>query len=147
MLTRLRTRTRLRAAAVSAALVVYAFPLMLGALAEVSHTAYHLVGEIREHQGIAAATTPATSPSRFEHSHGGVTHSHDAATDALLLTVQRADDNSGPGQVPALKLADHVPGTEGPSGLFGALADTPVLDSTPIRWHPGSEPLLPPPRA
>jgi hypothetical protein len=158
-----RIRRLTHAAAATLAVAVYALPAMLGLVADVGHSAYHLTLKIQEHRRLAQAlglvhesgrssTTflhghgPA-SPGHLLHFHGGVAHSHDAATDALLLAAEEANEGSDRPQAPTVKISGHVP-----SAVFTKwLVPGPVMRGPAVVAFaadaPISPPTSPPPRA
>ncbi len=145
----------LRRTAVAIALLAYAMPLSRGAISQLSHGASHLREQLHERQAKAAAMGLAhlselgaerSTPSRsFVHTHGGSTHAHAGAVDALLSASDHADDEEA-AAVPMVKLSAHTP-----SMMVLALIVLPVsrmpsvLDGV-ASDHPRPLPPLPPPR-
>jgi hypothetical protein len=158
-----RIRRLTHAAAATLAVAAYALPAVLGLVADVGHSAYHLTLKIQEHRQLAEAlglvheggrrsTTflheraPASS-GHLVHSHDGVTHTHDAATDALLLAAEEANEESDQPQAPTVKISGHVP-----AAVFAErLVPGPVMRGPSVVAFAGdapkSPPTPPPPRA
>lgn len=152
-----------RAAAAVLAVAAYALPAALGLLADLGHDVHHLAEEVREHRRMAAAlglvhlheqgpTAPEHAPvpaaaGRFVHSHGGSAHAHDAATDALLLAAQQADEGADDAQRPTVKLSSHVPvaSPAEPPPAPGVLGSPVLRTVAPASRH--TAPTPPPPRA
>jgi hypothetical protein len=170
----LRISRRLRAVVALAAAAAYALQLGLGLLAELGHGAHHALeglGEARQtaaalglvhlhddRAGSVAPAAPDSRPGAFVHSHGGETHSHDVATDALLFAAAATatdEDATDAGEVPTVKLSSHLPGgfTGPPPAAFSDAAPPSLSDAAPPSLRllavttPSPTPTPPPPRA
>lgn len=154
---------RARAAAALLAVAAYALPLALGVVSDLAHVAHHVAGELQEHRRMAEALglvhlseshlLPATSPTRdaghapFEHTHGGTTHSHDGATDALLSAAAQAEEHADESGAPSIELSSHLPGASSVVRLGSAPTMPPVAIASAAWSRPATPPQLPPPRA
>jgi len=152
----------LRAAAAALAVAAYALPLVLGLVADVGHSVHHLAGELQEHRRLAAelglvhgyqagsserAASPA-APGRLVHTHGGTAHSHDAATDLLLIAASQADENDDEDRAPStLQLSTHVPATSAVPDVDPAPTAAPAAFAASPTGIAGAAPPPPPPRA
>jgi hypothetical protein len=151
------------------AVAAYALPTTLGLVTDLGHGAHHLVETVREHRRMAEAlglvhlhedrearasdsrvsssTDAPPAPGHLVHSHGGAAHSHDAATDALLLAAQEADEGSDEAQAPTVKLAGHVPAGAGVAPTTPRVTVAGPLPVSRAAAAPDLSPVSPPPRA
>ncbi len=142
-------RLHLRRLAAVAVLVTYAWPLTLGALADLSHGAHHVAETLREREARAAAFGVAHfgEDARFSHSHGGEVHSHSGPVDALLAASDDAGSEPDEGLVPIVVLSVHAPTTVTHVVAAAPSVRVAVATDAVAAEHPRVAPQLPPPRA
>ena len=94
------------------AALAYALPLMLAAMSDAGHGAFHIIERVRDRRTEAAALGVAhlASEGAYTHTHDGVTHSHAGVVDALLLAADEAEGDSDP-VAPVVRLSPHAPAT------------------------------------
>jgi hypothetical protein len=141
--------------AVTAALLVYALPLAVGAFSQMGHGAFHLLVRLEERQARAAAlglvhlselaVERPTSSSNFVHTHDGVTHSHAGAVDALLSASEHADEDHD-AAAPMVKLSAHTFSTASPLWIALSVGGASRAVDAVAPDHPRPLPPLPPPR-
>jgi hypothetical protein len=126
----------LRRLAVLAVLASYALPLSLGALAELSHEASHLMERLQESRARAAALGMV---------HLGESYTHAGAVDALLSASEHTDDEQD-AAVPVVKLSAHAPASS--IATWTALAVDRAFAAIDVVLPEHARPLppLPPPR-
>ena len=142
-------RFHLRRLAAVAVLVTYAWPLTIGALADLSHGAHHLAEKIREREARAAALGVAHlgDHARFSHSHGGEVHSHSGPVDALLAASDDGGDGQTEGLAPIVVLSLHAPATATYALTLPPAVSVSVATHAMAVDQLRAPPLLPPPRA
>jgi hypothetical protein len=144
----LRPRSLSRRLAAAAVTLAYAFPLTLGAVAEVSHGAFHAIEGIQQRRAEAAALglVHLNERSGYTHTHGGVTHSHAGTVDALLVAAQQTDEQTDAAP-PLVELSVHTPASVVALVIApGAMSAAKAIDAV-APPHPRALPPVPPPRA
>jgi hypothetical protein len=142
-------KLHLRRLAALAVLVTYAWPLTLGALADLSHGVHHVADTLREREARAAAfgVGHLGDEARFSHSHGGEVHSHSGPVDALLAASDGAGNEPDESLVPIVVLSMHAPTTVVHFVAAPPSVRVAVATYAAAAEHSRSAPPLPPPRA
>ncbi len=143
----LRPRQLPRRLAAALVALAYALPLAVGAASDLGHGAFHALERLQERRAEAAALglVHLAERSAFTHSHGGETHSHAGAVDALLVAAEQTDDTRD-AQAPLLKLSAHTPATLVEVVVALVVAHTAATSDALAPSHPRTLPPVPPPR-
>jgi hypothetical protein len=161
----MRLSRLVRASCAALAVATYALPPATGALADLSHGAYHAYELVVERQARAAAfglvhlyETPSVQGARAVprgvstplaapvHEHGGVRHSHAAPVDILRAAADDLDQEREHTAPTLIELASHIPARATPTGLPEPPSDGTGRDVGTIPSDRSLQPLLPPPR-
>jgi len=146
----LATRLLPRRLLAAMAALAYALPLMLTAVSDAGHGAFHFLERARERQATAAALGVAhlANEGAYTHTHGGVTHAHAGVVDALLFAADDAEgDSDGAPVAPMVRLSAHAPATV-VEVFVGVVVSRVVASVDAIAsFQPRALPPVPPPRA